>query len=267
MGMLDGAISTGGFLLDKALGAPVFSDGAQVVNAGVDMWNNGLTTSNETSMLGGAGKMAIDIARASSKAPLAEEIVPGIGPLIGGVADMAGGIGGMAQHWNDTDNAWFDAAAGGRNQFYGAAGTTALGSLHAGLGLAETAGLGEAGLALLGGVTAPAAIPGLVEAAGAMAIDTALGVGETAVNLGGFGLGLIGSGINKAEGLTGKDAHDWYWGANDVAGLALHGTAAAAEGAFGLMTGEDVGPSGPGLTPTAPSMGPPAPDLFDHFAG
>jgi len=81
------------------------------------------------------------------------------------------------------------------------------------------------------------------------------------VNLG--GLGLIGSGINQAEGLTGDDAHDWYWGANDVAGLGLHASAAIAEGVAGAL-GADVGPSHPSLTPSAPAA--PENDPFAHFA-
>jgi len=76
MGMIDSAISAGGFALQKAFGAPVLSDAAQMFDAGVDMSQNGLTNANESSMIGGAGKAAIDLARASSKA-----VLPSTAPL------------------------------------------------------------------------------------------------------------------------------------------------------------------------------------------
>jgi hypothetical protein len=225
MAFLHDALALGQTGLDKLAEDSPFAtvaDGAGMARSALDMAQNGADWKNGSELAGSGVKLGIDLLRDNEQAGLVESVIPGLGPLIGGAATTVGGLGGMYQHADQAGQGVFANDEGGRNEFWGSAGDATLGAMHAGLGATETLAIMADGGEAMTGVGLPLELLSLPATGVALAADTSLSTAETVVNGAGLLTGMAGSGLNMAQGLSGKDAHDWYFGAGDVVGGVEH---------------------------------------------
>ena len=259
MSFLTSALTTGTGLLEQSP-FETLADGAQVPKGVAELATDGPSWAGASDLVGGGAKVGVDLLRDNEELGLGEDLLPGIGPLIGGLATTAGGLGGMYQHADQAGQGYFSNDEGGRNEYWGSAGDATLGAVHAGLGTAALLGLSADTVEAPSVLGVPLEALSLPETAAAIAADASLSAGETAVNGVGFAAGLTGSAINAAEGLHGEEAHDWYFGAGDVVGLAEHG----AYDGLGALAGAALGGGSAAAAPAA-APGPAAADCFRHY--
>ncbi|MCE9579826.1 MAG: hypothetical protein K8W52_42305 [Deltaproteobacteria bacterium] len=212
------------------------ADGAEVAGTVLDMTENGVNWDNGTALAGHGAQFGLDLLEENGNVGFLESLIPGLGPMIGGALSTVGGIGGMVESADQIDQGYLANDAGGRNEFWGSAGNATLGSMHAALGLTESLAIAADAGEAVSGIGLPLELLSLPATGVALGLDESLAGAEAITKGVGTATGLVGTGLNYAQGLEGKDAHDWYFGLGDVVGLAEHaafdGVRAAGRGAY-----------------------------------